>query len=209
MGLSKICDLYKRNEAHMTEAALDLKEKDLNSSQPNAAFENITVAEFVQGWSLSTETSYSEFIKDKNLDLAPLKSALNTHMEIKCEQALLDKERIARKEMGNCWTAIHLIELVGELIDNLPEQVQTDAQLSAPMMKALARIMTPILKVATTKWMISKMKVRRSIFRDRTNQDVRTLLKSSLWEANILPTKHINSLKRDGPSHNLIPILGL
>ena len=121
-GLAQTLDIYKKHEKLMTELAMDFKEKDLLNAFPDEAFENIAVAEIVQGWNLANETSYTEFAKDKNLDLNPLMSDLNVHVEVKVDVALRDKERTAKKEMLNCITSLHLLDLLGEKIDNLPEK---------------------------------------------------------------------------------------
>ena len=111
--------------------------------------------------------------------------------------------------MINCITSIHLMDLLGEKIDNLSEKIKTEAKLSSRLTKAIARTMLPTLKVAITKWMLAKMRVRKAIFPDNTKPEVMTLLRSSLWEADIIPLRDINNLKRDGPLHNLVPILGM
>ena len=209
MGLAKVCDILKSNENHMTEMALEEKEKELLNSFPSNAFENQMVAEFAQGWNLSSETSYSDFAKDKNVDLEYLRKALNSYMNIRVDSAMLDKERICRKEMINCITSIHLLDLLGEKIELLTEKTKTDAQLSPSITKAIARTMLPTLKIAMAKWMLAKMRLRKAIFTDRRNPNVRTLLKTSLWEANIIPTGNINKLKRDGPDLDLTKVLNM
>ena len=167
MGLAKVCDLLKLHDPHLTESASEQKTKELSNGFPKAAFENVMVAEIVQGMELTTETSYSDFIKDKNLDLKDLNRDLNSYVPITVDTALLDQERLSRKEVVNLFSTLHYLDLFGEKIDNLTEATKADAQISSSITKAIARSLLSTLKVAIMKWMTAKMRVRSAICKQK------------------------------------------
>ena len=209
-GLAQVQDILKKHENHMTEAAAELKEGELLDAFPKNAFGYLTVVDFEQGCDLTNESTYAAFAKDKNLEVNKFKTQLGvSDVVLKVDDPLLNKERLAKKEVVNCMTSIHLLDLLSEKIDQLSEKTRTDTKLSSSMIKAITRTLLPILKIAVTKWFLAKMRIRRVLLQDRTLPGVMTLMRSSLWDANIFPSKEINELKKNGAGKNMISILGI
>ena len=113
--LAKTCDLIRKHLPHMMAAAANNKEKDLLDAFSKQAFDAVSIADFTQGWNLSSTSSYATFAKDKPLDPAEFATQLGVRgRKFSVPQFLLKGEQVERQNVNQCLTQLHNHDLYGE-----------------------------------------------------------------------------------------------
>ena len=208
--LAKACDLVRKHLPHMMAAAANKKEKDLLDAFPKQAFDAVSIADFTQGWNLSSASSYASFAKDKPLDPAEFAAQLGVQgKKFKVPQFLLKGEQVERQCVTQLFTQIHNHDLYGEKIDNLDESIRSQGSLSSLQIKSLCKPSFHLLRHHLSKWFMYKSRIRSAIISDRNKPAVNKLLESNPFEAKIFPDSDVKELTNPGSYKYILPALGL
>ena len=206
-GLAQTLDLIKRKDSEISIALFDNNTKDLLDQFPRTVFEPMTVADFTSGWNL-TSSSFVAFAKDRELNIRTVNIQLNVNYNFSVPKILLVRERDTRRRMINSMTSMHCIDLLGDKIDSIDEQVKRATRLSSLQTKAIGRTMLPNFKNDVILWKRAKMNLRKAVLKNHKHSNNLRLLRSSLWCEELFPNDITQELVTHG-GRNMAPLLGL
>ena len=113
-------------------------------------------------------------------------------------------EQETRQEVVLLLTIIFLLEMLGDKVDEFPEEDKKEINLSSKHVNSIAQILCKPLSKSISAWAIAKMKVRASILKRYTNGAVMHCMNSDLWENDIFPIKMLEDLKARGHGQDLV-----
>ena len=206
-GLASTLDIIKKCETEMSEAIFDNKLSELHKCFPKSAFDAVSLADFTSGWNL-TSSSFVAFAKDEDLDISKLNKQLNINVNFQGFKNLLTIERDTRRRMINSFTPLHFLDLLGDKLDSVDENVKRTTHLSSAQPKAIARTILPNLKNDIISWKTAKMNLRKAVLKDHNHSNNLRLLRSTLWDENLF-SKSVTDEVKERPSRNMANFLGL
>ena len=174
------------------------------------AFDAHTYINFTGGF-LLTETEFSEFAQNADLNIRHFEKYLGSHdQSYKVNKKLLTQEKEARLMLLHTIGTVHLQELHINQLELLPEKEKTKINLQTNSARGIAKRILVNIKNDTTTWMLAKMRVRRNLLHNFRNRNVLLMLRHTMWSPDIFPKTAFDDLRSKNPGNtNLESLLGI